>query len=680
MKYIYNQIAFISLAMMLGSCTDDPLIESSSSAPDFNIEKFSDGYSIAFDVTLDELGGGMNTRADINDLELSLWENMLKPEEFRILFFDQNDNFLFESKTRYFAEQEAKNGKITYRVGVPVFQYVSDGYNDTGSNEGIPLNEEYNWERIVDLMKTNRFKIAILANRPEKAEVPELSDWPAGDTSNNIYTDKNSDEYKFWMALKSDFAENGPFWTPVNSIATDADKRETVATVLDLHHCQFDPLYFGKSYGNNGYKNGNGWYDFILDFNHKKTIEWDGGSKTDNIPFMGAISSWISLKRTRTVGTRTLRYYRLPLDRVVSKDHEANEVDALDDPQYIPMYGIQEFDPIPEWTKGTTFNVSQQTASQVGYYGYKNIFLLRSVVKLELRIPMYNKSGQYVDVDNKWAQLLLNNYMARCEPMDVSTPTDQIWKDNHGSDCEWTRIRDHGLFCTTDVSGAGAFKKKLGWYYGVWKEQGWKFEGYGITLNDIVLKPKENPDANPRIFNPITQRLQTSLITDCYLPIEVFNSDGSRNKTQSYHRWVIYCGERNMNDFNKLGDGTSYGYIACFRMKATINNTSYTYYLPILDYNHYDTKINNKENPLKSYLKMTSATAINEVASVPNEWNNYCNDIRDNCKDIAYKNFYPFPLLRNHFYRLTVAFGDNDDINVHLINSEQRNVTGIQFN
>lgn len=700
MKYIQKIAAVLAFGGLFGACTDDPLVQTNPSEKDTNIEAFKDGYSICFDVTLDQFGGGMNTRATSDDAMLEEWENYLDPQEFRILFFDKDDNFLFESKTRWFTKTDAGNGNVAWRVGVPIFSYLSDEFvdNNDASSSGQAVEADYNWDRIAEIMRTERFKIAILANRPETVEVPEISDF--------------DERYK---PFKKDFADNGPFWDATNSIASydltkDEDKalvKEKVRKTFDLHHCQFDPLYLSKSSGGSATGRGGGWYDFIMDYDQETRDGVD-------LPYMGAMSSWLSKKRERKVydpetindtqqkreeEVRLIRYYRLPHDQFNTEDHTLTETGVLapketgdletDDPQYIPMYGIQEFEALTEWSKGTTFNVSTQTASQTGEYHYKSIFLLRSVVKLELRIPMYDNAGNYVDVDNKWAQIMLNNYMARCEPMDVSTPTDQIWEADHGTNCEWNRIRDYGLLCTG--VGTDKFKKRLSWFYGIWhKQKFWDLYEHGLNQADEEI-PQDYDF--PQIFNPITQRLQISFITDCYLPIMPdykINEKGEKEPVyskQNFHRWVIYCGERNMNDLNTLGDMTSHGFVSGFRIKVTrkVNNQdkSYIYYLPFTDYTQPGNPAN-KDNIVKEVTGGSSTddirnTNIQAVRRVPTCWqNDYCKTVRD---DVTDKKCYPFAFIRNHFYRLTVSFGDDTkDINVHVMDSERRDVDGIFFN
>ena len=696
MKSIFNIFSIFFCLYILTCCVDESLTEETTPGKDYNIEEFSEGFSLSFDVMVDELGSGMNTRATVDDLQLAEWESYLDPEEFRILFFDDNDKFLFESTTRWLTEVDAKDGNRCWRVGVPVFQYLSDDYNDQGDSDGDKTTLKYNWDAIVDIMRTKPFKVAILANRPSKVEVPELSDW---------IKDGVDEKFKKIAAMGS--ALNGPFWTAENSIATDLSKRGKVAEVIDLHHCQFDPLYYSKSL-NGGYSTitGNdGWYDFLMKYDdyYEGGVKKEGASPLfTNVPFMGAAASWVSTQRQREVGTRKIRYYRLPIDQVSSKYHvddmenTTNKADfepATDEPQYIPMYGIQRFEPLTTWTVGTTYNLSQQVGSQTGNYDYQTIFLLRSVVKIELRIPMYDGNNK-IEIDNKWAQIWFNNYMSRCEPMDVSTSTRDIWNPDH-SLCEWKNIHEYGLLDGTkngDVtSSTYMFKEKLSWFYGIWKklDLNWDFIGTGITKEQVRTSDTENYPENPRVFNPLTQRLQGALITDCYLPIipdYETNNDGSpkydeygnlvpKVSKQNYHRWVIYCGERNMDDPNYLGDYPQRSTIAMFRIPVKKNGTDYICNIPFVDYSQASLPNHILNQPGDG--SGDDGHDITDMSSLRS--NSAVRTFAEGMSTQDSKNW-PLPLLRNHFYRLTVNFGDRNDINVSIIDSEVRNVGGIVFN
>lgn len=650
MKSIYH-ITLAALALSVMACTEDFVEkEKESSGEEFNIEAFSGGYSVAFEMSLDRMGGGDGTKADdIDDARIEAWESYINPEEFRILFFDKDDNFLFESKTRWFTSVASYDGGSRWRVGVPIFSYLSDSYDENiSTSTDFSVDESYNWDRIMEIMRSQPFKVAILANRPSDIAVPELSDLSEADRT------------------VASFGKNGPFWSPKNSIAsyTDAelnDHLDDIKTVFDLHHCQYDPFYENKN------KSGNP-YGFLFEYD-KETM---GDGTVKSVPFMGAVSGWLHPEKVRTYGNNSVRYfYRLPENQILNeyKDNADKNTDVVIKNQYIPMYGIQQFDALTTWAKGSTYNLSQQTGSQTGNYDYKSISLLRSVVKLELRIPWYDVDGREITVNNKWAQICASNFMARCEPMDTWTPTNELWKE-HKTSCEWLDIRDYGLY--SDFSSD--YTRKLSWFFGSWKEKGWDFS----SIDDMPDETSPDVPSYPHLFNPITQRLQIAFITDCYLPVP-----------GKYHRWIIYCGEKNITDPNTPNALGSNSYSTYFRIQVTRpGRNSQIYYLPITDYSAKDAYGN--QNPAKKYLTHTGTCCtateepIDDITNYPIHMNEYCNEIRDLSMQPNYINNYkaifPYTLLRNHMYRLTVSFGNGDDIDVKMIDGEKRVVGGIEFN
>lgn len=735
---LYFYLSLLACLILPVACVDDPLIENKPVGGDMNIKEFSDGYSLSFNVTLDRLGGTAATRAETSDdYELEEVENYLDAEEFRVLFFTENDEFLFESKSRWFTETEGSAGNKAWRIGIPIFQYLSDEYGQNGDDDKgdkLDSDETYNWEAIVEYLKEHKFKVAILANRPARIKVPEINDF---DT--NLAEKIKNGRRKSAEELKELFGDVGPFWGPYNSILaktdhpTDKDdpdfQKKGVMTVMDLQHCQYDPIYDAKN--QNGTK---GVYDDIVKWVDDPRVSPEGKEK---VPYMGSTISWLGdekryISSTGTIyteneyinrGTTSINarsFYRLPIDKL-GKEVEGDSKHRIN----IPMYGIQEFDAIPNWTKGTTFNMSTQTASQEKDYHYKSISLLRSVVKLELRIPMYDNNGALVEVDLNYAQLLLNNYMCRTEPMDVSTPTNEIWKSDH-SECEWIRIKKYGPFISNKVGltdGTPNFKKRMSWFYGIWKSLGWDFNGNTEVLEYIDSKA-DNP--YPRIFNPIVQRLQVAFISNNFLPIgiprEDFISDKWKNNpglwksneaadkafldkeltldkipddlakaktkypnntTGFYYRWVIYCGERNINDANALGsitEGSSRGFIPMF--KVSVNKKIY-----LLPFAEYSEKTMATGTPLATLLNSSNTTSAgkenydgygidtdgsrSKINGVPTPTNNYCQAV-GNLEPGNDKQ--PYPLLRNHFYRITLKFENNGNLSFQVLNPDVRDV------
>lgn len=708
MKYIPYFPALLAAALMLTGCTDETLVgENASSGEDINIEQFSEGYSLAFDMKVGSFGdsNAAKTRANtanITDADIEEWENYINPQEFRILFFDSQDRFLFESKSRWLTQIPTHDGGRRWRVGVPVFQYLSDGFDENVSEyqNSWVMDDAYNWDRIAEIMRTEPFKIAILANRQSDIALHTLSDL--------------SEEQKKVRT----FGKNGPFWGPKNSRASydnpdDEENKKIIRNVFDLHHCQYDPYYENKS-------NGEGQaYDFIMEYADEELKDGEG---LRNVPHMGAISDWIHPDKKRvTMGndnTTERNHYRLPKSRIVKEEEKTGQLkhkyenltmnfDGAPD-QYIPMYGIQVFEPLNDWKKGTTYYLSEQSGSQTAEYNYKSISLLRSVVKLELRIPMYDQSENEIRINHTYAHICASNIMARNEPMDIWTPTEQIWKADHKTECEWNTIKNY-LYC--EKGNDGDYKRRLSWFFGAWDKDGkWPIE-LGENGKQTNLAKYWDPDDNdgkeypysedyPRIFNPITQRLQRAMITDCYLPI--INED----RSQCYHRWIVYCGEKNMNDPNNINNLSSTPYILTFRVQVLTGTQSDAqgdiYNLAITDYSKPD-------NPIWNFYKETtidganvqSIEALNSYPSflekgqgaMNRKTNNvytsagYYVTVREECS--GHPEYWPYPLLRNHHYRLTLNLtGNGNDVDVQVMDgdgrivagNEERTVGGIEFN
>ena len=662
----YNNIKNIILTVLFGfmaltSCIDDDY--SLSGDKDYDIpEGIREGYSINLIVTLDKMGG---TRAasSYTPLELEEIENYIDPEKFRVLFFTTNeetneDKFLFESKSRWVKKLDPGSIHSEWLVSIPVFTYGNDVF-DYKDEDGTPHEgEEWAWEAIRDSLTTKPFKIAILANRPELDYYPSF---------NNI------DIEAHW------YDNRGPYWYP-----KDTGKKD----VFDLHHCQYDPMYHGKSATDlddgETYDEGLiGFYDFIMD-------DWEPvtGKNADFYamqPKMGATASWVEQTKRKTLPEDS-PYDMRKDNKGVDRDYSYAFLPSYEHP--IPMYGIQIFDPIKNWTKGTPFNVSnliQGSDGEASEYKFNTISLLRSVVRLDLLIPQ----ASYPTRPNL-VGLWYPNVYSRCEPMDVWTPTNLIWEDDHENDCEWNDIMDYGLTVSnynTKIGGTTAkpdgtirnadkkidFQNTISWFYGAWKEKGWKFlnnEGNDLTPIDV-------PELSyPRIFNPCVQRNKfviSSICTDKEnpeTPDAGIQGDVTHLYNDGYWHFVMYTGERNMIDANRIplqGKQTSYTVTWMFK---DCDRDQY-FFIPIADYSKPQQYATNCFGPYKaedwagsSNLPKVSTNAARQATT---QITNYADNLRNNvpAKGESFEDskFYgeesrdemPWPLLRNHIYRITVT-------------------------
>ena len=241
-------------------------------------------------------------------------------------------------------------------------------------------------------------------------------------------------------------------------------------------------------------------------------------------------------------------------------------------PQLIPMYGIQTFKALGNlWKEGTVFDLSNfnnlgpnpypsANASEGGEnsndeqiqvegseeeepklevpYEYKDINLLRSVAKVVLKIPISMENHHHV-------YLRSLNRTSRCEPMDVSTPTDEIWLDDatkdHNIHCEWENLKGHEPFYK---NATRTYQEMLAWYYGSWAS------GSSLKLGEVSVPSMRfgvNNSSNneyPHIINPMINR---SDFAEFIYTGEIDNM---------YHRYVLYVPEKFVDDPNDPSDLT----------------------------------------------------------------------------------------------------------------------------
>ena len=579
-KYIGLAMLLLGVLSVSFSCVSDNSLDVEEPTEDGGFG--DDVYVLNFAVTLDNLGYS-STRAitDSDPARITKYENYINLERFRILFFDSDDKFLFESKNRWVKQIDIKGGYSGWYVSVPFGPFGDDSYGE---------GQEYDWELIRDKLTSASFKVAILANRPAQLLYP------------GNFADSE-------LELPDGVFDNdGPYWGPEHTGKKD---------IFELHHYQYDIIYADKG----DVKNGKSYYDFVM-----------GDIKTDR-PTMGSAINWVSFDNDDTdkvtlTSSVAMRHIKMP-----SEEHP------------IPMYGIQQFDKIPKdvWKKGTPFDLSNLQTDihkiDVAEYNAKSVSLLRSCVRLDLVIPKTVKGGAKPQHISLW----YSNIYSRTEPMDTWTPTDEIWEKDHDKDCEWIRIRDYGLMSSTNDSDItkDAYQNKLKWFYGAWIERGWKFE----RLDGKYSVPtKTNGLEYPRIFNACIQRNKVITCERGYV--------GDYNDNN--HHYVVYTGERNMNDPNTLPDLTKNPYIACF----VISWDKQKYYcIPLLNYGG----VNKSFNAFGPHTENVEANG-----NWPSAMNTYINDLKKETN----KNNFPYPLLRNHIYRFTLtgtstrADGELEDISV----------------
>ena len=314
-----------------------------------------------------------------------------------------------------------------------------------------------------------------------------------------------------------------------------------------------------------------------------------------------------------------------------STDRSGKKLGTGADELLIPMYGIQKFNALGGyWQEGTVFGLSNFN-NVTPTYDYKLIPMLRSVAKVELRLPRKSQS------QSLYHHVFLRclNRKARSEPMDVSSPTDDIWVDQfsdeeHEGSCEWYKIIAHvqanGVFYNPETSGSDAteYMQKLAWYYGSWSAD-------GSTLGGISMLPQKS-DGNdyPHILNPMIDRSDFAQ----------FIYTGSEGM---YDRYVIYVPEKFVDDPSNVGPQTrnmSKEKPKVCHIEFRGGNDSYTNLDDDWCYRIYFTK-NGFDPEFKPDLSDTSNS------SNPT-WENTYEQREENLRN-------HWPIMRNHVYSFTVV-------------------------
>lgn len=597
-KYIIAFFLAVFTLMGLSSCQDEVVMPDDTERPD-NVPE--DAYVLNFVATVDDMGTRSQYSRSDDPYEITRWENYINLERFRVLFFGEDDKFLFESKNRWVKQIDSNDNFSSWYVSVPLGPFGNDSYG-----EGL----EYDWDAIREYLTTHSFKVAILANRPAQLLYPGFIDSE--------------------LSLNDGVFDNdGPYWTP-----KDAGK----ATLFDLHHYQYDIIYTDK--GEHRIKTNQSFYDFVMD-----DIDTDR-------PKMGAAINWVSFDngdtdKTLLSGSNYMRNIKMP-----SESHP------------IPMYGVQLFDKIPAslWKKGTPFDISNLPSEAFPdvSYAYRSVSLLRSCVRLDLKIPKSVMSGKQPTHVSLW----YSNIYSRTEPMDNWTPTDQIWNQHgqsHSDDnCEMSRLIDYGPVVTNSSPGNGTtkalYQQRLKWFYGAWLDKGWKFK----TVDGSTSTPVETLEY-PRIFNACIQRNKVIQLNRG----DVTNLYPDKN---SYWHYIVYTGERSPNDVNSLPNMPSNPYIACFVISW--DNKKF-YCIPLLNYNALESSYYSSV-----FGPYTDGTWAN--ASPGSAYNTFINNTVPSQKG----KYIPYPLLRNHIYKFTLTgtrSGDLDDLEDLSISSEVASTPDINF-
>ncbi|MCH5228648.1 MAG: hypothetical protein J1F12_01470 [Muribaculaceae bacterium] len=615
--YRFAILTFLCFYLQSGltSCKDDfdPVNEDQN----VGLPSAGEQYSLDFIVTLDAMGdekGKYNPYKEI--------ENYIDPQKFRVLFFDGDNKFLFESRQRYVKnitdEEDADN--VTWYVSVPLYGGGNDSQYDPDHDKVI---EEYDWdfESIRNVLMTENFKIALLVNRP----LNEYCDDYAGMNDVDVGGEKG------W------FPNNSPEWTRADSRfpKPGVEDKTNCKRVFDIHHAQREPTYQNK--GKPSGWDGEGLYNFIM-----------GNCGTENNPVNCTLSSFVSWVNWHGQNDAD----QPNKVQVTDKPQLMNKAQLPSKGHPIPMYGIQEFEPISDWEKGIPFTLGRDSDNPIS--------LLRSAVKLDLVLP----AGKLPDM----VILMYSNIYSHCEPMDIWTPTEKIWKD-HDTECEWKSIMNFGpMVKSTDSSivdnstdAFNTYRKRLSWFYGAWLDNG--FWDFGTLKTSVGVQAAGADTPYPKVFNPLIQR---NVGVYCYGPdyTDAYSKDDNGNI-----HIMLYTGERNINDpsnqtkLKSTGPGSRTLIYWALIYDKTIRC------FPIADYGQTANTALLNRNTTAVYDKKSTGDFQSMSNPCVSEYETYMSTANTN---VYHRNW---PLIRNHVYRIKLGQTKGDDSWENVIISSEDSYT-----
>lgn len=344
-------------------------------------------------------------------------------------------------------------------------------------------------------------------------------------------------------------------------------------------------------------------------------------------------------------------------------------------PLLIAMYGIQEFQALEGfWKEGTLFNLSNYNKISSTYddeYEPQEISLLRSVAKVELLIPktFYTQNDNDPELKRKGyhcVYLRCQNRQARFEPMDVSTPTDQIWRHSTNDDCEQIELIGHEPFFGSSTD----YKQNLAWFYGSWKDTAGKIGNPKETDNYIEVPVKtfgtetgDKTPAYPQIINP---RIERSDFTRFIYTGEV---EGG-----VYDRYILYVPDKFVDDPNKPEEPNKTPKVCHIEFRQGAND----------EHLLADSRTNLDDNNCYR-IYFTKGGFNSEDKSYPNfnlkkdgtddkqTWENMYEQDSNNLKK-------HWPIMRNHVYSFRVEDASQRIVIVNINVLPWKEVTGNSYN
>ena len=357
----------------------------------------------------------------------------------------------------------------------------------------------------------------------------------------------------------------------------------------------------------------------------------------------------------------------------------------------IPMYGVQDFDPIGEyWEPGVLFNLSQFNNAQKLGYNYRRISLLRSISRVEVKLK---KS----DFPQKPSHVYLRsmNRSSRITPVDFFTPTDIIWNGFNPSSPDDVRrlqnyidvgnLNEQQIIQTTPgvaqeeknimqygpiYIGSGAnngesneqklteYRRTTAWPFGIWEKQwDWNWNrGNGLVEDFETYQVGQSRRYTGQTVPEYPRILHTRISRSDY-------SHFAEVEDPEYWHYIMYIPEKNITDADNPGNISDRPKIVHveIRFNGGPENT----------WNNDDPEniVDNFDDNLAYRLYFTQGGRANLGGFEWNgreSWDKYEYDL-----DIVKQHW---PILRNHEYIFTVTggLGNSGNINLQVSAPEQR--------
>lgn len=347
------------------------------------------------------------------------------------------------------------------------------------------------------------------------------------------------------------------------------------------------------------------------------------------------------------------------------KDVHLYDIDSVaqlpDEENPIPMFGVQDFDPVGEdydkTPTGKIFPISTE-CDWAENYDYKKIYLVRSLAKVEIYFP--RSIFEHHKPTNVYMRTM--NTRANCETVDVRTPTDLLWFGQNspvlqgksytyqqvkakytdykgfayipdgGIDEELRRINNEHIYKNAGSTNADKdgtnYKKRLSWFYGSWRD--WKWD-WNQNFRDADVP---TTTAYPRIFNP---RIEGFSNNNYVRFIEV------PDQTGDYIKYICYSPEKIPDDTDINGNLTS---------RAKVEHVEL----------HFGGPQDNMDDNFAYRLYFTDYSRFGGTIGGISRW-----DFDDQMEKTTSNLQNIDPVLRNHVYRFYVEqFNPDKTLNVQL--------------